>query len=172
MVEIRQLGLDELERLRELDVSETGEIVYKWIDGAVVATPETWKRPRWDEAECRRRVGLLRQRLEDGNVIIGAFDDSVLVALAVLQPELSPGTSCLVGLWVSRSHRRRGLASRLCEECEKLARAAGAGKMFVSACPSASAVGFYRSRGFRPARDVSPEWSRREPEDIQMLKGL
>lgn len=42
MIQITYLKPDEIERLRELDVLEEGDVVYKWIDDKVVAVPEKW----------------------------------------------------------------------------------------------------------------------------------
>jgi hypothetical protein len=42
----------------------------------------------------------------------------------------------------------------------------------VSATPSRSAVGFYRSRGFQPTLDVNRELYERQPEDIHMVLDL
>lgn len=40
MIEIRSTKADEIEHLRELDVSEDGDIVYKWINDEVVAVAD------------------------------------------------------------------------------------------------------------------------------------
>ncbi len=172
MIETRWMGPDEAKRLRELDVSEHGDIVYQWIDGEVVAVPEEWTRARWSDEECSRRVERIRQRLVRGDVMIGAFEGDLLVGLAIFRAHLSPGMSEFGGLWVSRTHRRRGVATRLAQEVERLARDAGSAALYVSATPSRSAVGFYRSRGFRPTLDVNRELYEREPEDIHMVLDL
>ena len=44
--------------------------------------------------------------------------------------------------------------------------------MYVSAVPSESAVGFYRSQGFTPTQEVDEELYALEPEDIHMTKTL
>jgi len=173
VMEIKYLKPDEVERLREMDVSEDGDIVYKWIDDEVVAVPEKWERRRWSDEECTRRIRGMRDELASGEiVVIGAFDDDSLVGLATFRADLSPGMSEFAGLWVSRSHRRQGVATRLAQEVERLAREADSTALYVSGCPSRSAVGFYRSRGFRPTLDVNKELYEREPEDIHMVLDL
>jgi ribosomal protein S18 acetylase RimI-like enzyme len=173
MICLRQMGVDEVERLRELDVSEEGDTVYRWVGGEVVAVPERWIRSRWSEDECGRRIKSIRDDLiEEGVVMIGAFDGDLLVGVATFRAGLSPGVSELAGLWVSCTHRRRGVAARLVAEVERLARGTGSAGLYVSATPSRSAVGFYRSRGFRPTLDVNPERYEREPEDIHMVLDL
>jgi len=173
MIQITYMKPDEIERLRELDVSEEGDVLYKCINGKVVAVPEKWTRPRWSDEECTRPITVIRGELTSGEiVVIGVFDGDSLVGLATFRAHLSPGMSELAGLWVSRSHRRQGIATRLAQEVERLARDAGSTALYVSACPSRSAVGFYRSRGFRPTLDVNRELYEREPEDIHMVLDL
>jgi ribosomal protein S18 acetylase RimI-like enzyme len=173
MIHLRRLGPDEVERLRELDVSEEGDIVHKWVDGEVVAIPEKWTRRRWRDEECGRRISSIRNDLTDGGVVmVGAFDGDLLVGVATFRAFLSPGMSELAGLWVSCTHRRRGVATRLAREVERLALGTGSSGLYVSATPSRSAVGFYRSRGFRPTRDVNKELYERQPEDIHMVLDL
>jgi hypothetical protein len=48
----------------------------------------------------------------------------------------------------------------------------GARKLYVSATPSVSAVGFYRNRGFELAEEVNKELFELEPEDIHMIMKL
>jgi len=173
MIQITYMNPDEVERLRELDVSEDGDIVYKWIDGEVVAVPEKWQRHRWGDEECIRRIKVMRDELTSGEIVVlGAFDGDALVGLATFRAHLSPGMSEFAGLWVSRTHRRQGVATRLAQEVERLARDAASTALYVSASPSRSAVGFYRSRGFRPTLDVNKELYEREPEDIHMILDL
>ena len=173
MIQITYMNPDEVERLRELDVSEDGDIVYKWIDGEVVAVPEKWQRHRWGDEECIRRIKVMRDELTSGEIVVlGVFDGDALVGLATFRAHLSPGMSEFAGLWVSRTHRRQGVATRLAQEVERLARDAASTALYVSASPSRSAVGFYRSRGFRPTLDVNRELYEREPEDIHMILDL
>jgi N-acetylglutamate synthase-like GNAT family acetyltransferase len=173
MIQIRRMGPDEVERLSELDVSEEGDIVYKWVHGEVVAVREKWTRRRWSDDECSRRIARIGKRItEEGASMVGALDDELLVGVAVFNPRLSPGMSELAGLWVSCTHRRRGVATRLVAELERRARETGSAALYVSATPSRSAVGFYRSRGFRPTLDANPELYERQPEDIHMVLDL
>jgi len=172
MIDLRRMQKEEVHRLGELDVSETGEFVYRFVDGRVVKTAESWCRPRWDKDECKRRIDSISGGLERGDGMIGAFDGDALVGLAIVRYRLTETQAELAGLWVSRSHRRRGVATMLTDEVERLARNDGAATLYISACPSESAVGFYRSRGCRPTDKVNAELFEREPEDIHMTKDL
>jgi ribosomal protein S18 acetylase RimI-like enzyme len=78
----------------------------------------------------------------------------------------------LAVLHVSRAHRRQGIATALTEIVHRLAVEAGAKKLYVSATPSGSAVGFYRSQGFELIDEPHPDLYALEPEDIHMIKTL
>jgi GNAT superfamily N-acetyltransferase len=172
-VEIGRMEAGEIGRIREIDVSEEGEIVYRQAGEEVVTVVEAWTRLRWSVEECQRRAAGISERIdEEDAVVLGAFDDDLLVGMAVFRPHLSAGMSELAGLWVSRRHRRQRIASRLVYEVEELAREVGSTRLYVSATPSQAAVGFYRSRGFRPTPDVNPELYEREPEDVHMVLDL
>ena len=172
MITIRRLESADVDRLRDIDVSENGDVVYRVIDGQVVPTSEEWHRPRWSESECARRIARIRQQLTAGDVVLGALDAVRLVGLAVLHLSLSPGMSQLAGLWVTNTHWRQGVATRLCDEVERLAREAGSTAFYVSATPSRGAVGFYQSRGFRLTDDVDADLYELEPNDIHMVMQL
>ena len=185
---------EEVDRIREIDLSESGEVVYKWVNGRVEATPEKWTRPGtygdgwWRRAEkIRARLagpapteafgpagpgGAVGGRGEEGGAAWGAFDGGRLVGFLALQYRLAEDVALLAALWVSREHRRQGIAAALTGEACRLAKESGARAMYVSATPSESAQGFYRSQGFRPTQFVHVELYRAEPEDIHMVKEL
>ena len=110
--------------------------------------------------------------LARGGVVLGAFEDNLLVGAASLRYQLEPGMAQLVSLHVSQSHRRMGVASALTAEIFRLARESGAKRIYVSATPSRSAVGFYRRQGFELAEKVNDELFALEPEDIHLIKVL
>ena len=53
-----------------------------------------------------------------------------------------------------------------------MAKACDAKRLYVSAVPSESAVGFYLKQGFEPTEDVHPDLYELEPEDIHMILNL
>lgn len=172
MITIRRFESADIDRLRDIDVSENGDVVYRVINGQVVPTSEEWHRPRWSERECVRRITRIRQQLAAGDVVLGALDGVQLAGLAVLHPNLSPGLSQLAGLWVTNTYWRQGVATRLCNEVERLAQEAGSTALYVSATPSRGALGFYHSRGFRLTDDVHAGLHELEPDDVHMVMQL
>ena len=169
---IRPFKREELSRIAEVDVSEDGDRIYRNVEGKLVAEAETWHRPRWDVEECRRRIAAFTTELDRGDAVLGAFDGDRLVGVASLRYRLTADMAQLVSLHVSQSHRRRGVGSGLANEIFRLAQASGVQWIYVSATPSASALGFYRRKGFELAEQVNEELFALEPEDIHMIKVL
>jgi ribosomal protein S18 acetylase RimI-like enzyme len=169
---MRPMAAEEVDRISEIDVSESGQVVYKWINGRVEAAPERWHRPRSHSDAWKQKADRIKARLARGGAAFGAFAGERLVGFVALQHRLADDVALLSALWVSRDHRRQGIATALTREVLRLARETGATAVYVSACPSESAQGFYRSLGFSPAVFVHRELYEAEPEDIHMVKRL
>ena len=169
---MRPMDVDEVGRICEIDVSETGEVVYKWVDGQVEPIPEHWQRRPYDAAGWRQRADMVKAALATGGAALGAFNGPVLVGFAAVRYRLAEDVAQLVALWVRAAYRRRGIAAALTGEAARLAGDSGAATLYVSATPSESAQAFYRSRGFRPTQFVHMELFEQEPEDIHMVKQL
>ena len=94
------------------------------------------------------------------------------MGIGVVVPHLRPGIAQLSVLHVSAPLRATGIGSRLSEQLEQIARAAGDSDMVVSATPSENTVRFYVGRGFQPMADPLAELFELEPEDVHMRKML
>ena len=172
VIEIRELERHEFGKVREIDVSEAGDMTYAWRDGALIEMPETWQRRPWSEQTCRDIVANWEKIADDGGTVLGAFDGERLVGEAVLVPHLTETMAQLQFLHVSAGYRRQGIAHRLVAEVLRLARASNARTLYVSATPSRSAVSFYRSIGFVPTSEPHAELFALEPDDIHMTMPL
>lgn len=175
-IELRELARGEAERIAEIDRSEQIRLGYRVESGVLRAEAVEWDVPRWTrdapgEPNLGTRIRKLANRMEDGDCVIGAFDGDLLVGYIALHA-LSPELAQLAELFVSNGYRRHGIASRLTSALIERARASGARQLYVSAVPSESAVGFYRSQRFRLAEQVRPELFRLEPEDIHMIREI
>lgn len=171
-MEIRHLAIAELGRASEIDVTEDGSVVMMQSGGELSRRPETWSRPprpveRWAEFETRWRTYIA-----NGGAALGAFEGGRLVGIATLRRAVRPGVDQLEALFVDRRHRSRGIAAALVGEIAGLAREGGARELYVSATPSESAVGCYRSLGFVPTLEPIPELLELEPDDIHMTHDL
>jgi N-acetylglutamate synthase-like GNAT family acetyltransferase len=172
VVTIQRLELDELLGVYDIDMTESGDILYRVVEGRLEPVSKDWHRPprtkqRWDEMIARWR-GIL----EGGGEAWGAFETKRMVAIAVLRYRLTEDMAELAALFVSRPYRHRGIARELLQSVLGRAKGSGAARIYVSATPSASAVGFYQSLGFGLAEHVNAELYALEPEDVHMVRGL
>lgn len=172
MLTIRRLLDDELTGVYDIDMTESGDIVYVVVENHLEAVAEQWDRPprtraRWDEM-----IAYWRGILDEGGAAWGAFDGAQMVGIAVLRYRLTNDTAELTALFVSRPYRRAGVARRLMSPLVAEAKEVGAARLYVSATPSRSAVGFYQSQGFQLAEQVHPGLYAREPDDIHMVRPL
>jgi GNAT superfamily N-acetyltransferase len=172
MVGIRQLHPEELARVEAIDVSESGRLVYYHNAGQIMSKPTTWQRAPRDAHAWGRYVERWQTTLARAGVALGAFDGERLVGIAVLRHHLTESMAQLEALFVSRDSRRRGIASQLMQETLRLAKAAEASHLYVSATPSESAVGFYLRQGFVLAPQVHEGLYALEPEDLHLLRAL
>jgi len=171
-VELRAMSIDEIHRISELDVSESGNVVYKLVDGTPKAVPENWRRPSSYGEEWKQRADRIQAGLQRGGIAFGAFDGERLIGFVALQYRLADTVAALLALWVSAGYRHQAVASRLVREAIAAARSDGATAVYSSTCPSESAYGFYRSQGFAPTAFVHRELYELEPEDIHMILNL
>jgi GNAT superfamily N-acetyltransferase len=171
MMTIRQLKDADFGRLHEIDLSEHITLIYKLDNGQLLPEAHDWQRPRGDASYWQHQAEEWRRTLKP-DVWLGAFVDDQLVGLASLRYRLAPDLAQLTTLHVSQPHRRQGVARQLLETVIELAQQSGANLLYVSATPSASAVGFYQRQGFEPTREPNAEMVELEPDDIHMVRSL
>ena len=173
---IKQMSHSEVTRIAEIDRSEHITLDYVYKDGRLETKPVDWHVPRWANDNSPNGVSAKIKAwsllLDKGGVLLGAFEDELLVGFAILRPHLTATMAQLAVLHVSKDYRRKGIARTLTTKIVQLAKEAGATSLYVSATPSQSAVGFYRSQGFELAAKVHPKLYALEPEDIHMIKSL
>jgi GNAT superfamily N-acetyltransferase len=176
---VRHLPPEDVSLLAGIDRSEHVDVQYAVRGGQLVGAPVRLAEiPTWPddggEHSISHVLDFCRPILADGATLLGAFDadDDALGGLAIVDPVFEPPLAWLALLYVDRRHRRTGVATALWAEAERLATAAGAAAMYVSATPTGSAVGFYLSRGCRLADPVHDELHRREPDDIHLVVDL
>jgi GNAT superfamily N-acetyltransferase len=163
--------------LASIDRSEHVDVEYRVVDGELVTRPVTMADvPAWLPGDGPYSLGELTafacSALRRGGVLLVAEIGRATAGTAIIVPQFEPPMAWVSLLHVSRLARRRGVAAALHERMVALAREAGATSLYVSAVPTGSAVGFYRSRGFRLARPVHPELFAVEPDDIHLRLDL
>jgi ribosomal protein S18 acetylase RimI-like enzyme len=177
LIAIRPLPASDIARIGEIDRSEHITRLYTYRGGRLEARAVDHRVPTWlpsgdDEHSIASRVEAWGRLLAQGGTLLGAFDADVLAGVAIYRPRIAEGVANLAVLHVSRGHRRSGVATLLTREVARLARADGARVLYVSATPSESAVGFYRSQGFAPTDEPHAELFALEPDDIHMILAL
>lgn len=173
----RWMEPDEIDHLREINRTETIHMGYSFEAGQLALTSVDWDTPNFTleptgEHSFAHQIEFCQGHLDAGGRMIGAFDGHQMVGIGVLRSELQPGLAQLAYLQVSNGYRRQGIASLLAEKLFQFAAATGAERVYFSATPSGSAVGFYLSQGFSPVEQPLPELYALEPEDIHMVKDL
>jgi predicted N-acetyltransferase YhbS len=164
----------ELLGLSEIDRTEVIRVGFEVIDGQLVGRDVDWDAPNFTshgegEHSVAKQVEFCRGHLATKALAIGAFAEGTLVGIGVLTPNIRPGMAQLAYLQVSASWRRNGIGTAITRQLLEHARAEGARRVYVSATPSQSAVGFYRSFGFSLVEEPLPELHELEPEDIHMV---
>lgn len=173
-IEIRHLGPESIELVREIDRSEHVIALYSITAGKLARRREDIDVPSWDrhgsgEHSAQRLIDRFSPVVAGGAVLLGAFIDGAFAGLAVVDPSFEPDLAWLALLHVSHRFRRVGVASALWSASTEIARGARAESMYVSATPTDSAVGFYLSRGCQLARPPHPDLFAEEPADIHFI---
>jgi GNAT superfamily N-acetyltransferase len=164
--------MEDLVRVQEIDVAESGSTVYTVVEGHLALTEETWQRLARSASQWQPYIEEWETLLQRRGAAIGAVAEGRLVGIAVIRYRLTEDMAQLAALFVDRAHRRQGIATTLTEAVIQLARGDGARELYVSATPSESAIGFYTSQGFILAQPVNTELYEREPEDIHLVRPL
>jgi ribosomal protein S18 acetylase RimI-like enzyme len=173
----RWMGPEEIGRIAEIDRAEQVRIGYEVQEGELSKLHVQWDIPNFihegkGEHTLQEQIDFCQGHLDRGGIMIGAFQGEALVGIGLLQPEIRDGLAQLAYLHVSSGYRRLGVGSRLMEEMLKEAKNRRSERIYVSATPTESAVGFYLSHGFHPVETPIPELFDLEPEDIHMVKAL
>lgn len=160
-----------------IDRSEEIVLNYTYRSGLLKPAKAQFDAPPWDpvgsgEHTVSAQVRFLTPIIERGAVALAGHIDGLPAGVAVVEEHFEDDMAWLAWLHVSAGSRRTGLGSALWQEAEGVSRVAGATRMYVSATPSGSAVGFYRGRGCELADPPHSELFAAEPEDIHFVKYL
>jgi GNAT superfamily N-acetyltransferase len=166
------MGREGLAFIREVDRTEAVSYLYRAYGGRLVKERKAVEVRPWTAEQCDAHIAWQEYELSKGGALLCAFDGEVFQGLAVLGNRPiggDPRTAQLVFLHVSRLHRRKGVASALLAEAVRQARMRNRKRLYISATPSESAVGFYLSKGARLLDKPDPGLFAKEPEDIHMM---
>ncbi len=123
---IQELTREQVEQIWTIDRREVINNVYYFEDGKLVLKPEHYDMQGWPPGEPETYTPILYDCFDRGGTFYGAFEDSRLVGVAVLESKFI-GTRRdqlqLTFLHISTSHRKTGLGRRLFEKAVEKARA-------------------------------------------------
>ncbi len=174
MIDVRVLPADRLGMIAEIDRTEHIDTLYEVRGGELTGRPADIDVPRWASEgtgphSVQGFIDWLEPLLELGATLLGAFDADQPAGVAIVEERFEGEMGWLVFLHVSNAYRRRGVGTALWTEAVGRARSAGSRSMYVSATPSASAVGFYRGQGCELARPPHAGLLAKEPDDIHLV---
>ena len=176
MVTYRELALDELARIGEIDRSERVTHAYVQVGSKITLRGVDLNVPTWAlEGEgphtVAAKVAAWQAVAAEGRAF-GAFDGERLVGVGILRDRLEGEMAELAVLHVDCAHREQGIGKHLATMVCDAARATGATSIYVSASDAERAVRFYLSLGFSPTATPHPARLADEPEDIHMTMVL
>jgi ribosomal protein S18 acetylase RimI-like enzyme len=178
LMQVRRLRAEDVALVAAIDRSEHVQTQYRVIDGRLQRVPAVITDvPAWDPTgsgphTVAAEIDFCSSAVARGGILLGAFDGERTVGLAIVHPAFEPRLAWLAFLHVSRPYRRRGAAQGLWNAAADIAGAADAESIYVSATPTASAVGFYLRQHCHLARPVHPDLFAAEPDDIHFVCSL
>ncbi len=171
MIQLRAVRTPDLNEITAIDVSESGDRRYQFVDGQLQIIEQAWQREHWDAEAWPRRVANWAEKLKPDRYV-AAYVDARMVGIAGLRYQLTPTMAQLTSLYIDINHRRQGVAHQLVQEVFRLSREHGAQAIYVSSKPSIPAVGFYSRQGFEVTSEPDPHLFALQPLDIHMIKVL
>lgn len=167
----RELQRYEVPLVWTIDRREVIDNVYYLENGDLVLKPEHYDMQGWPSGEAEVYMPILLSSFDRGGWFYGIFEESLLIAVTVLDGEfIGPEHRHLQleFLHVSSGYRGRGLGKRLFSLSKAKARERGAERLYISATPSQHTVDFYLRLGCRLISTPDPKLFEREPSDIHL----
>jgi GNAT superfamily N-acetyltransferase len=171
VVVTRQLTRDEIQLIWTIDRSEVHHNIFKVVAGRLTLVPAYFEIPGWHPTTIEADTIRIRDCLDRGGFVRGAFHGSELVGVAVVdtKPIKSlPDHLQLFYLYVSRPVRGQGIGRQLFADAADAACDLGATALYISAVPTENTVNFYLRRGASVLEAPDPDLLQAEPDDIHL----
>lgn len=169
-LQYRHLSLEECENITTIDRSEYIEHAWRKVDGYWQLKRIDWQETDWP-GDVESYISALKNTIQAGGVVLGAYDEDLLVGVASVNRSFFGSTwnyVLLDNMFVSRSSRGKGIGKKLVRMCAEQAREWGADKLYACAASSEATIAFYRGLGFEDAKEVNQELYELDPRDIQL----
>ena len=125
----------------------------------------------WSEAEYEELVSCLKNTVNTGGFVYGAFRDGRLKGFVSVEREVFGGENRyldLSSLHVSEDMRRMGIGSVLFRAAAGWARSHGGRKLYISGHSAVESQAFYHKMGCVEAVQYNREHVEKEPFDCQL----
>jgi predicted N-acetyltransferase YhbS len=168
---IRFLQRAEIPLIWQIDRREIVQNISVLTDGKLVLQPDYFDLQGWPPGEAELYTPVLLECHDRGGTFWGAFENDVLVGVAILESRFigtQHDSRQLKFLHVSRDVRKQGLGSRLFNMTVERAKTLGAKKLYISATPSENTINYYLRLGCVLATEIDPALFALEPEDIHL----
>ncbi len=169
------MAREECGRLAEIDRGESIREEYVVRGGVLALEPCHIDAEGWAPGHLVELIGRLRDVVDAGGEVVGAFLDGRVIAMAALDPRPIGGDDDvmeLTVLFVDRSHRGRGIGSALVRQVARAAEHRGASTLYISATPTRATVDAYLRMGACLAPVPDPDHLAAEPLDVHLVLAL
>lgn len=125
----------------------------------------------WGIEEYKILASCLKNTVETGGIVMGAFSDGILKGFASIEADLFGENKeylDLSSIHVSLDMRGKGVGKELFRLAKKWAKEHGAKKLYISAHSSVESQAFYRAMGCVEAKEYNKEHVEKEPCDCQL----
>lgn len=166
----RELTLNEVERIREIDAECYIQNAWRKVDGVLQLVTIDWtdhELPNGLEWHSQHYT----KSLEEGEKAFGCFDHDKLVGYAVIDATIfgiNERYVLLDQIFISKDYRGQGIGKELFYMCSKQAVIWGADKLYICAGSSEDTIAFYHKLGCVDAKEVNQELYELDPNDIQL----
>lgn len=176
MIEYRELKLLEINRALFSDFIRRQVVTDCWrrINGEWVIRPDPFI-DDWSDEDFEFLVKCLRNTVESGGFVYGAFSDGKLKGFTSVEAELFGKAHQyldLTSIHVSSDMRGNGIGRVLFTAACDWAKAHGAAKLYISAHSAVESQAFYKAMGCTEAEEYNPAHVEAEPFDRQLERRL
>jgi predicted GNAT superfamily acetyltransferase len=137
----------------------------KWILKDIAFTEQ------WSSYEYEYLVKCLQNTIKTGGVVLGAFNNTMLVGFASVESQFFGSQKeylQLSSIHTSYENRGTGIGKKLFSLVCKKAKEMGAQRMYISAHSSQESQAFYKAMGCVEAMEYSDKLVAEEPCDCQL----
>lgn len=171
MLIYKLLSQNEISKFPEIDRSEKVQYSYVYKDNQLEIVPCELKIEDWEEEELADFIQRLHDLYDRCGFIWGTFEENRLVGLVSLDNKRFGKNLDFLKLdmlYVSNSHRGKGIGRKLMAISKTKAREMGASKLYISATPFKNTVDFYLGLGAVLTSELNQELFDLEPEDVHL----